>query len=175
MTIIDQARQFAIDAHGDQKRKYTGFPYWHHCRNVAILVATATEDPTMIAAAWLHDVLEDTDTTAKELFQEFGSRITDLVVDLTDIVLKGAGNRATRKAKECKRMAGIHPDAKTIKLADLIDNASDIVEGDPKFARLYLAEKAELLKVLGAGDIRLWEQADAVLLESWKRLEAVAL
>ena len=51
MTLIAQTRDFAIHFHGEQKRKYTGEPYWHHCRNVAELVSAVNADPEVIAAA----------------------------------------------------------------------------------------------------------------------------
>ena len=105
----------------------------------------------MIQAAYLHDILEDTDTNFEELRDEFGIEVAHLVWELTDVFTHAAYPafcRATRKKWECQRLADIHPDAKKIKLADIADNTKSIVEHDPKFAIVYLREKADMLEVL---------------------------
>lgn len=71
------------------------------------------------------------------------------------------GLRKHRKAKDREHTAKASPQAKTIKLADLIDNTRSIVERDPEFAKVYLAEKALLLEVLRDGDATLWKMAHA--------------
>lgn len=162
---IYRATNFAYFKHSGQKRKYTGEPYVHHCGNVAALVESVDGSPDMICAAWLHDTLEDTDTLIAELVSLFGSSITCLVHELTDH-FTGVGNRAIRKVKECERLAGISAEGQTIKLADLIDNTSSIVDNDPKFAKVYLKEKAALLKVLRNGDQRLLIQAQEIVANS---------
>lgn len=149
--ILDAAA-FAIEAHGDQKRKYTGEPYVMHCFEVARLVATRTTDETMIAAALLHDTVEDTDTSRDDIENRFGARVADLVHWLSDLSTPSCGNRATRKAIDRAHIAAAPPDAKTIKLADLISNTRSIAEHDPGFARVYLHEKEMLLGVLKTGD-----------------------
>jgi (p)ppGpp synthase/HD superfamily hydrolase len=150
--------------HCGQKRKYTYEPYTVHLDAVADLVAKAGASDVLVAAAYLHDTLEDTETTLGELEREFGGDIASLVLELTDVYVSGAGhgNRATRKAKEAFRLATVSPAAQTIKLADLIDNTKSIVERDPNFAKVYLREKAELLKVLTKGDRRLRAKAKEV-------------
>jgi hypothetical protein len=75
-----------------------------------------------------------------------------LVLNLTDASRPQDGNRKARKAIDRERLAHAPVSAKTIKLADLIDNASSIVEHDKNFARIYLAEKEALLEVLDDGD-----------------------
>jgi hypothetical protein len=73
------------------------------------------------------------------------------------------GNRAVRKAIDREHLAKASPAAKTIKLADLISNSRSILQHDPKFAAVYLAEKRLLLEVLKDGDPTLWSQAYAIV------------
>ena len=158
--LIERAMAFAREKHKDQLRKYTLIPYWTHVEDVADLVAGVTDDERVIAAAILHDTVEDTDTTLNELADAFGARVASLVDELTDRYADPAlGNRAKRKAKECERLAMVSIEAMTIKLADLIDNTKTITFYDPKFAPTYLKEKAALLEVLKAGDPTLWKLA----------------
>ncbi len=159
MDLVERARVFATAAHGaiGQVRKYTGEPYIVHPKAVAELVASVGGTPEMVAAAWLHDVVEDTPTPMAAIGESFGPSVALLVNWLTDEELPG--NRATRKAAALRRWANVHPDAKTIKLADLIDNTASILEHDPKFAPVYIAEKRALLEVLRDGDPTLWARA----------------
>jgi hypothetical protein len=90
-----------------------------------------------------------------------------LLPALTDVSRSADGNRKARKALDRAHTAKASPAAKTIKLADLIDNTKSIVEHDPEFARVYLAEKAALLEVLKEGDQVLWAMASNLVRESW--------
>jgi hypothetical protein len=87
---------------------------------------------------------------------------------LTDVSKPTDGNRAKRKNMDREHIAKASLQAKTIKLADLIDNTRSIVEHDPKFAKVYLTEKALLLEVLREGDSFLWSMAHKILLNSTK-------
>ncbi|MBP3958318.1 bifunctional (p)ppGpp synthetase/guanosine-3',5'-bis(diphosphate) 3'-pyrophosphohydrolase [Gemmata sp. G18] len=148
---------FATCAHHQQKRKYTGEPYVNHCSSVARIVAEYTSDEAVIAAAILHDVLEDTEVTESELRNVFGERVAALVAEVTDPIVEG--NRAVRKQAAREHLARSSPEGATIKLADLIDNTSSIVAHDKGFARTYLGEKGILLEVLRHGDSALWKRA----------------
>ncbi|MFW3613461.1 HD domain-containing protein [Billgrantia antri] len=176
--MIERAALFCRAAHQavGQQRKYTGEPYWHHPVAVAERVS-AVEAATveMIAAAHLHDVLEDTAVTALDLEACFGERVTALVLELTDqFIDPEIGNRAHRKALERDRLAQISPEAQTIKYADLIDNTGSIVTRAPGFARVYLAEKRQLLEVMTRGDQALQRQAWSVLTEGEARIRGAA-
>lgn len=129
-----------------------------------------TDDAQMIAAAWLHDTVEDTPATFGDLEQAFGPAVRDLVAQLTDISRPGDGNRAVRKALDRRHTAQASPRAKTVKLADLIDNCRDICGHDPRFARVYLAEAAALLEVLDAGDPRIYRRAQAAVAACARRI-----
>ena len=159
--LVARARAFAIREHRriDHRRKYSKQPYDVHLKAVADLVAGVTDDPEMIAAAWLHDVVEDTPVTFDDVAREFGGAVARLVDELTDVSRPGDGNRAARKAIDRAHLAAASPRAKTIKLADLADNARDICRHDAGFGRVYLAEMEALLGVLGEGHAKLMAKA----------------
>lgn len=163
MDLVTKAREFATQAHAGQKRKYSGQPYIVHPIAVAELVATVTEDQEVIAAALLHDTVEDTPVTIDEIEACFGPRVAALVSDLTDVSRKEDGNRAARRAIDRAHTALASPDAKTIKLCDLIDNTRTIVRDDPGFARIYMAEKRLMLEVLKEGHAGLHERASRIV------------
>ena len=170
--LIERARNFATRAHQriDQRRKYSDQPYDVHLEAVARLVASATEDDEMIAAAWLHDVVEDTPATLEDVQREFGASVAALVRDLTDVSRPSDGNRAARKEIDRQHLALASPRAKTIKLADLIDNCEDITRNDPRFARVFLQEMEALLAVLGEGDAGLLQRARTLHQTCWQKL-----
>lgn len=151
--LISRAAAYAAVAHGkiDQRRKYTNEPYITHPFHVAELVASTGARPEVIAAAWLHDVVEDTPVTIQDIKAEFGSDVADLVAMVTDVSTRADGNRATRKEKDRQHLAKASAEGQTIKLADLIHNTSTITLFDPEFAKVYLREKAALLDVLHEG------------------------
>ena len=172
MNITDKARTFSVAAHAavGQRRKYTGEPYSVHPVEVAGIVSTVTGSESIIAAALLHDVLEDTQVTHDLLVAEFGAYIADLVLQVTDVSRPEDGNRAVRKAKDCEHIAQASPAGQTIKLADLISNTTSIVARDPEFARVYLLEKQAMLDVLTAGHRCLQLRARTLLIESAERI-----
>jgi (p)ppGpp synthase/HD superfamily hydrolase len=157
MEIVERARIFAMAAHSAvaQMRKYTFEPYIVHPAEVAGIVATVDHTPEMLAAAWLHDVVEDTGVTNEVIRAEFGDKVAELVGWLTDVSRPEQGNRAVRKAIDRAHTAAAPAEAQTIKLADLISNTKSIVEHDPKFAKTYLEEKKLLLEVMTRGDAKL--------------------
>lgn len=151
-----QAREFAAWAHFSvcQRRRYLGEPYIHHPESVVRILREAygTDLPReAAAAAWLHDVVEDTGTDLEEIRLRFGDDVSGLVEMLTDVSTPADGNRAARKARDREHTARASPLAKSIKLADLIDNTASIVVHDPSFAKVYLREKRALLEVLTEG------------------------
>lgn len=155
MGIVSEACGFAYWAHAGQVRKYTGEPYITHCEAVANMVHNAGCHERTIAAAWLHDTVEDTAVTNDDILRLFGETVAKYVEYLTDYDHSYV-NRATRKAADRTRLATAPNAVKTIKIADIIDNTKSIVEHDPAFAKVYLEEKRLLLPVLKGGDERLW-------------------
>lgn len=163
MSIVERARAFAVEAHGTQRRKYTGEPYVVHTQEVAELVRSAGGDPIMVAAAHLHDVVEDTPVTLEQVRDVFGPAVAELVGNLTDQVPLAFGNRKARKRAESDRLAGCSGAVQTIKLADIISNTVSIAEHDPGFARVYLAEMRYLVPKLVGGDADLLARAREIV------------
>jgi hypothetical protein len=159
--LIVRARAFATAAHAaiKQVRKYTGEPYINHPAAVARIVQSVPHTPEMVAAAWLHDVVEDTGVLLDTIRDEFGDGVADLVGWLTDKSKPEDGNRETRKAIDRDHSAAAPTEAQTIKIADLIDNTLTIEAHDPDFARPFRHEKRRLLDVMTAGDSSLMKIA----------------
>lgn len=173
--LIQHARTYATSMHKriNQRRKYTLAPYHVHLNAVANLVAAVSDDPQMIAAAWLHDTVEDTPATFADLEREFGEDVMLLVMELTDISRPSDGNRVTRKTIDRLHLAKASQRAKTVKLADVIDNTRDISKHDHRFARVFLPEMHELLHVLREGDKGLYAMACATVDSCAKQLQLV--
>ncbi len=156
MNIILQAAQVANTLHRGQTRA-CGEPYINHPLRVAgavMLLADATEE--MVAAAWLHDVYEDTLFSTPALVNPFGRKVDMMVVELTNIftskVYPGL-NRNRRKGAETRRLDGVSPQAQIIKLCDRIDNLRTIGAKGRGFALLYCDESDALAKVLTASTV----------------------
>lgn len=146
--LIVKAREFARRAHMAQTRRYTNEPYFVHLEEVATIVAGAGLSLNAIAAAWLHDVIEDQGVLESELVIRFGQQVSVMVVALTDTPPTLWLNREMRKQIDRDRLAQSSPEAQSIKCADLISNTSTIVKYDPGFAKIYLSEKRAVLAVL---------------------------
>ena len=152
MDRIQQATVFATQAHAGQKRKYTGDDYIAHPIAVAELVRENGGTEDQIIAALLHDTIEDCEVSYGDVIRAFGKDVANLVLELTDeftTEMYPDDNRAQRKAWEATRLSQVSHEAKLIKLCDMIDNTSTIVEHDPGFARVYLGEKLALYSAMG--------------------------
>ena len=172
--LVTRARDYATAAHAGQTRRGSGAPYITHPERVAALVAAywPAAPEWVIAAAWLHDTVEDTATTLAGLRREFGSEVADLVQALSKPDL-GAGNRATRTALFVKQVAAAGKMAHIVKLADRLANLTDDwSDHGEKFALRYVRETAELLAAIddhgtglaarvreAASDLGRWAQA----------------
>lgn len=170
-----RARRFSDERHarsGDT-RKFTGDAYIAHPAAVAELVRSADHTPEMLAAAWLHDLVEHDCATPEEIETQFGPDVRRLVQMLTPISKESDGSRAQRKQIDRNYLSHASPDAMTIKLADMIDNVSSVVERDPKFARVYLPEKLADLQVLVEGDARLFEMARLTIERAMSSLQTM--
>jgi len=170
--LIEKAKEFATTEHQriNHVRKYTNKPYQTHLQAVAKLVASVTDDEEVIAAAWLHDTVEDTPATLGDIETVFGKQVAELVEELTDLSKPSDGNRAARKEIDRQHLATASRRAKTIKLADLIHNCSDIVKNDKKFAVTFVSEMKALLDVLEDGDIKLYSRAQKLQKKSAQQL-----
>ncbi|ARU95611.1 HD domain-containing protein [Tatumella citrea] len=171
-SLEEKAKLFARQVHyqADQRRKYSNAPYIVHPQAVAELVRHAGADETMLAAAWLHDTLEDTPTTFSQLQQLFGKEVALLVGMLTNPQVSDTDTRLQKKQQHLQHSAKASAKAQTIKLADIIDNTKDIVDNDPEFAPVYLVEKQVQIGLLRDGDPGLWQQAEAQISHAISRL-----
>lgn len=161
MSLILKAARFAEQAHrrANHFRKHTGEPYIVHPGRVAARVTIhpdATEE--WVAAAWLHDTLEDTKATEHDTLSAFGPNILDLVVELTN-PSKEWGHLPRRQRKEIDRahLARVSRPAKIIKMADRIDNLRDFhMQGQYEFLKdCYLRESKGVLDVVEDSDLGL--------------------
>ena len=129
---ILKAARFASLKHVTQKRKGAAAePYLNHLIEVAELVSTALTEPdtNLIAAALLHDTIEDTRTTKEELVQEFGADIASLVAEVTD---DKSLPKAERKRLQIEHAPHLSARAQTIKIADKISNLRGILFTPPE-------------------------------------------
>ena len=168
--LLQQITDFATRAHGSQRRKFADEPYINHPVRVMDICREHTQDICLLAAALLHDVLEDT-STSKEQMRDFlksvmsnedSIRTLNIVVELTDVYTKEQYpdlNRRQRKAKESERLAGVSAQAQNIKYADIIDNSKNISNAETGFARIVLHEYKNLVKVMNAGNAELRRKA----------------
>ncbi len=168
--ILEKIREFADEAHGEQKRKYSGERYIVHPVRVMGTCREYTLNQTILAAALLHDVLEDTKVSKLKMnqflvtlmTQEDAAQVLKLVSALTDVYTKEKFpllNRKHRRSKEMERLQSIPGDAQTIKYADIIDNTMDITQNDPDFATVYLRECMNILQKMTNGDPELYKRA----------------
>lgn len=173
-----KARIFAMAAHTaiGQKRKYTGEPYIVHPKEVVdilkyhfTLSKQHLSDET-IAAAWLHDVIEDTQVELDTIQQEFGDQVALFVNLLSEPPKIEGENRKQRKRKFANILAASPREVQNIKIADLMSNAQNIVERKPDFAPVYLNEKLELLEKLQNSNKFLWIKAQELVLDQQSKI-----
>lgn len=163
--IVSRAAELAEKAHGEegQVRKFTGEPYIVHPRRVAEIVASVGCSDAIIAAAWLHDVVEDTKVPLAEIESEFGAEVAEIVSQVSKVVDGTKIGRENAALINIEHASHGTADAKTVKLADVIDNVSDIVDHDPEFARVYLREKKMLMEHLREGNRVLYDRASRLI------------
>jgi len=140
------ASMYAAAAHGSQARKYTGKPYMTHCIAVAEMVKRHKGTPEMIAAAYLHDTVEDTATNIDDILQMFGETVATYVLYMTSLTNPLHGNRATRKHMDALFLGEAPDEVDTIKACDLIHNSQSIMAHDPKFAKVFIPEMKALFE-----------------------------
>jgi guanosine-3',5'-bis(diphosphate) 3'-pyrophosphohydrolase len=123
--------KFAAEKHRMQRRKDPdASPYINHPITVASVLyhEAGVRDPTVLAAAILHDTVEDTETTPEELREEFGAKIASVVMEVTD---DKSLAKAERKQQQIEHAAHLSPEAQQVKLADKIANLRDVASSAP--------------------------------------------
>ena len=150
-TLLDRAIVFAVRAHAGTERRGKGFPYIIHPMEAVEIVATMTSDQELLAAAVLHDTVEDTDTTVEQIRTEFGDRIASLVASESDIVVDGVNEEDSwhaRKQAAIDRLARASHDAKVVALGDKLSNMRAIArdyakQGDARWNLFHVKDRKE--------------------------------
>lgn len=123
--FVDKAIKFAVDAHSNTERRGKGFPYVIHTLEAMEIVATMTSDPELLAAAALHDTVEDTDVTVGQIRAEFGDRVASIVEAESDKFINGISEEDSwriRKQAAIDRIENSSRDSKIVALGDKLSN-----------------------------------------------------
>ncbi len=148
--LMDRAIVFAVKAHHNTERRGKGFPYIIHPLEAVEIVATMTTDQELLAAAALHDTIEDTDVTVEQIRAQFGDRIAELVHSESDQFTEGVSEEDSwhdRKQAAIDRLAAASHDAKIVALGDKLSNMRAIwrdyqVKGDALWSIFHVKDKA---------------------------------
>ena len=148
--LLDRAIVFAVQAHHNTERRGKGFPYIIHPMEAVEIVATITPDQELLAAAALHDTIEDTDVTVEDIRREFGDRIADLVHAESDQFTEGVSEEDSwhdRKQAAIDRLAAASHDAKIVAMGDKLSNMRAIwrdyqTKGDELWHIFHAKDKA---------------------------------
>lgn len=146
--LLDRAIMFAVRAHAGTERRGKGFPYIVHPMEAMEIVATMTSDQELLAAAALHDTVEDTDITVEQIRAEFGDRIASLVASESDNFEEGVSEEDSwhaRKQAAIDRLSSAPQDAKIVALGDKLSNMRAI-------ARDYAMQGDKLWSLFHAKD-----------------------
>ena len=149
--LLDRAILFAVRAHAGTERRGKGFPYIVHPMEAVSIVATMTADQELLAAAALHDTVEDTDVTVEQLAAAFGPRVAKLVEEESDAFVEGlseAESWHTRKQAAIDRLSRASREAKMVALGDKLSNmraiARDYAEkGDSFWSLFHVSDRSE--------------------------------
>ncbi|MFT5524299.1 MAG: (p)ppGpp synthase/HD superfamily hydrolase [Pirellulaceae bacterium] len=171
-SIVLRAAKFAHQSHEGQRRKYNDAPFIMHPIRVAGRVATlpASTD-VMVAAAFLHDVVEDTPVELAEIVDRFGSDVALLVEHLTEPSQEMVAPRAERKAIDLAYMKQADPRAKVIRLVDRIDNLRDMNGAADDKLRRFVEESQQLVAEIGDACCELQAEANSLFQQLLARLE----
>jgi (p)ppGpp synthase/HD superfamily hydrolase len=128
--LVARAADFAARRHSGQTRKDGRTPYINHLAEVAALVAATPSggNAELVAAAYLHDVVEDGHATPEELEAQFGPRMRDLVGELTDDMSLAPDERKRRQVDDILHKSA---EARLLKLADKVSNLREMLEHPP--------------------------------------------
>ncbi len=157
--LVQRAAQFATNAHQGQTRKGNGKPYITHPARVANCAERMGFPEEAIAAAWLHDVIEDCGVSYMTLYAEFGRETADLVRELTNPSKQHPKlSRAEKKKMDREHISRCSATAQAIKAIDRIDNLNETAGLDPNWIRSYCSESRALAHQLGRCDVEFRDQ-----------------
>ncbi|NBB24392.1 HD domain-containing protein [Porphyrobacter sp. SLTP] len=163
-TIISAA-SFAAEKHREQRRKdVDATPYINHPLDVAnILIEARVEDADILAAATLHDTIEDTKTTPEELRERFGERVCSLVLEVTD---DKSLDKLERKRLQVLKAPVASDEAKLIKLADKIANLRDMQTPPLGWSDARVGAYIQFAEMVARGCAGVNERLDAMFAEA---------
>ena len=149
--LLDRAIIFAVKAHSGTERRGKGYPYIVHPLEAVEIVATMTADQELLAAAALHDTVEDTDVTVEQIRAEFGDRVAALVAAESDEMPEGVSEQDSwhsRKQAAIDRLSHASHDAKMVALGDKLSNMRAIardyaVQGDGLWNLFHVKERSD--------------------------------
>lgn len=149
--LLDRAIIFAVKAHAGTERRGKGYPYIVHPMEAVEIVSTMTADQELLAAAALHDTVEDTDVTVEQIRAEFGERIAALVAAESDEMVAGVSESDSwhdRKKAAIERLAKASHDAKMVALGDKLSNMRAIardyaVQGDALWSLFHVKDRKD--------------------------------
>lgn len=121
--LVERAEAFARRRHEGQLRKFTETPYAEHPAAVVRLLSGYTDDDYLLAAAWLHDTMEDCGVSYEELAAEFGPYVASLVFQLTND--EAEKNFLGKVRYMIRKLCSLPPDALMIKLCDMLHNMTE--------------------------------------------------
>ena len=160
MSLLEDAIEFAVEAHSGQVRKFDSTPYISHPLSVMGMMTEFTSDPTILADCVLHDTVEDcADVTLEVIHERFGEVVAGYVFFVTEKSQKSDGNRKVRKEIDNEHYSRGSSVSQDIKICDLIYNVPSMVLYDPEFAKVYIEEKLNLLMVLSRAEPALKRRA----------------
>lgn len=166
-SILDKAIVFAVKAHAGTERRGKGFPYIVHPLEAVEIVATMTTDQELLAAAALHDTVEDTSVTLDDIRREFGERVAKLVEEESDVFMEGVSEADSwheRKQAAIDRLSRASRDAKIVALGDKLSNARIIY-------RDFVQKGEKLWSIFHVTDVKEHEWHYRGLASSLKELE----
>lgn len=173
MSPLEQdAKQFATQAHAaaGNARKFVGGPYIAHPAEVVLILRRYIDDPATLAAGWLHDVKDDAGIFHHELCERFGAEVAELVEAVSMDRALAMLPRRERVALAIGKLSTAPSKAHSVRAADIISNSKNIAQRNPKFARTYLPEKADTLRVATRAHPDLLAEAWVVVIEAAKSL-----
>jgi len=166
-SVLDKAIVFAVKAHAGTERRGKGFPYIVHPLEAVEIVATMTTDQELLAAAALHDTVEDTSVTLDDIRREFGDRVAKLVEEESDVFMEGVSEADSwheRKQAAIDRLSRASRDAKMVALGDKLSNARIIY-------RDFVQKGDKLWSIFHVKDVKEHEWHYRGLASSLKELE----
>lgn len=164
--LAERAKQYAIKAHGSQQ--YGELPYSYHLQRVSEIIREyhqhfdETHFDYIVAAAWLHDVVEDTPVTFEDVRDEFGSKIARTVLAVTN---QPGKNRRERATHTYPKIMAAGRDAVAVKLADRIANTEHSLKHNHRMFSMYRKEYPKFRKALRIpGELKkMWARLDVMM------------